>query len=50
MKKSRENKFAKLCRQILEHLSHCQEFDKNEEEMMKLAKELLIILAKADTE
>jgi hypothetical protein len=45
MKKG-ENKFAKLCRQILEHLSHCEEFWKNEEEMMKLAKELLILVSK----
>ena len=44
--KKEDNKFAKLCRQILEHLSHCEVFDEDEEEMMRLAKELLITVSK----
>ena len=45
MKKD-NNKFAKLCRKIIEHLNHCEVFEKEEEEMMKLAKELLIVTSK----
>ena len=44
--KQDKNKFAKLCRQILGHLSHCEAFGKEGEEMMKLAKELLILVSK----
>jgi hypothetical protein len=50
MKNPKENKFARLCRQILEHLAHCDEFGKEEEEIMRLAKELLITVAKAEAE
>ena len=44
--KKEDNKYAKLCRQILEHLSHCEVFEKEEEDLMKLAKELLITVSK----
>ena len=40
------NKFAKLCREIIEHLNHCEVFEKEEEQMMKLAKELLLEVAR----